>query len=122
MVKEFGKFTRKLRIDSGELLKDMAEKLGVTSSYLSAVEVGKKPVPVKWAAILKEKYDLSSQEYALLQNAIDKDNNQINIDLKDRSYEESELLLSFARRFDSLDDESRNKLKFILKFKEEKNE
>lgn len=38
MVTAFGKFLRILR----EILKDMAEKLNVTSSFLSAVENGKK--------------------------------------------------------------------------------
>lgn len=44
---EFGKFSRKLRIDNGELLKDMAIKLNVTVSYLSAVEIGKRNIPEK---------------------------------------------------------------------------
>ncbi|KHF28295.1 Helix-turn-helix domain protein [Anoxybacillus sp. BCO1] len=48
MLTEFGRFCRKLRIDNGELLKHMADKLGVTSSYLSAVENGKRNVPQDW--------------------------------------------------------------------------
>ena len=42
MLTALGKFLRKLRIDNGEILKDMADKLGVTASFLSAVENGKK--------------------------------------------------------------------------------
>ena len=38
MLTSLGKFLRKLRIDRGEILKDMADKLGVTVSFLSAVE------------------------------------------------------------------------------------
>lgn len=60
MLTPFGRFLRKLRIDQGELMKDMADKLGVTSSYLSAVEMGKKPVPTSWIGTLSEKYPLSS--------------------------------------------------------------
>lgn len=33
MVNNFGKFCRKLRIDRGELLADMAKKLGVSSAF-----------------------------------------------------------------------------------------
>ncbi len=44
-VTEFGKFSRKLRIENDELLRDMANKLGVTASYLSAVEIGKRNIP-----------------------------------------------------------------------------
>lgn len=42
MITPIGKFLRKLRIDTGEILKDMAEKLHVSPSFLSAVENGKK--------------------------------------------------------------------------------
>ena len=38
MVNNFGKFCRKLRIDKGELLYDMATKLEVSSAFLSKVE------------------------------------------------------------------------------------
>ena len=41
-VTEFGKFSRKLRIENDELLRDMANKLGVTASYLSAEEIYQK--------------------------------------------------------------------------------
>ena len=42
MLTSLGKFLRKIRIDNDEYLKDMADKLGVTVSFLSAVENGKK--------------------------------------------------------------------------------
>ena len=41
MITEYGKFLRKLRIDQGQILKTMAEKLGVSAPFLSAVENGK---------------------------------------------------------------------------------
>ena len=42
MANNFGKFCRKLRIDRGEILADMAKKLGVSSAFLSKVETGGK--------------------------------------------------------------------------------
>ena len=62
MVTEFGKFTRKLRVDSDELMKDMAKKLGVTTSYLSAVEVGKRKVPTSWGELINENYELTEEQ------------------------------------------------------------
>lgn len=41
----FGKYMRNLRLEKGLLLKDVADLLGVTSAYLSALEHGKKGVP-----------------------------------------------------------------------------
>lgn len=45
MLTRFGKQLRKLRIDREERLKDMADRLNVTTAYLSAVENGKRTVP-----------------------------------------------------------------------------
>ena len=42
MITSVGRFLRKLRIDRGKILKTMAETLGVSSAFLSAVENGKK--------------------------------------------------------------------------------
>jgi len=38
MLTSLGQFLRKLRLERGEILKTMADKLGVTSAFLSAVE------------------------------------------------------------------------------------
>lgn len=45
MLSEFGRFVRKRRIDMNVLLGDMADAVGVSSSFLSAVETGRKAVP-----------------------------------------------------------------------------
>lgn len=45
ILTNLGKQTRKLRIDNEELLMDMANKLGISASYLSAIETGKRKAP-----------------------------------------------------------------------------
>lgn len=59
---EFGKFSRKLRIDNGELLKDMAIKLNVTPSFLSMVETGRRNIPKKWEEDIEKIYSLSLKQ------------------------------------------------------------
>ena len=59
---EFGKFLRKLRIDNGELLKDMAIKLNVTPPFLSMVETGRRSIPKKWEEEIEKIYSLSLKE------------------------------------------------------------
>ncbi len=59
---ELGKFLRKLRIDNGELLKDMAIKLNVTPSFLSMVETGRRGVPKKWEKKIEKSYSLSLKQ------------------------------------------------------------
>ena len=66
MVTDFGKFCRKLRIDNDEFLKDMALKLDVTPSYLSAIEKGKRPLPSDWAQRISSLYELSSSQLSEL--------------------------------------------------------
>jgi transcriptional regulator with XRE-family HTH domain len=46
MLTELGKELRKLRIDHGERLVDMAQKIAKSASFISAVEIGKKAPPV----------------------------------------------------------------------------
>lgn len=48
MITQLGIFLRKLRLDTGEIMRDMAKKLDVSSSFLSAVENGKKRMPDSW--------------------------------------------------------------------------
>lgn len=42
---DFGKAIRKARIDTGETLGSMADAIGVTPSFMSSVETGRKKVP-----------------------------------------------------------------------------
>ena len=47
-LSDFAIFCRKLRIDNNQILKEMADLLDVSSSYLSAVENGKRNIPNDW--------------------------------------------------------------------------
>ena len=59
---EFGKFLRKLRIDNGELLKDMAIKLNTTPAFLSMVETGRRSIPKKLEEEIEKSYSLSLKQ------------------------------------------------------------
>lgn len=61
MITPLGKALRKLRIDRGWLLKDMADGIGVASSFASGIETGRKAIPsnyvdrvIKWGKLTKE--------------------------------------------------------------------
>jgi transcriptional regulator with XRE-family HTH domain len=115
MLTAFGKFTRKLRIDNGELLKDMADKLQVTSAYLSSVETGKRTVPHKWASLIQETYLLPDSEYEELLNCIDESREEVIFNLSSIGAKDKDIILSFARKFDDLDESAKEKIKEILK-------
>lgn len=111
---EFGKFSRKLRIDNGELLKDMAMKLDVTVSYLSAVEIGKRNLPEKWEAEIVRAYHLNEKESEELKEAIIYSKKVFKINVESFEKEEKDLILMLARKVDNMDEKEKNNLKKIL--------
>ena len=71
MITRFGKFCRNIRMDRGEILKEMADKLQVKSSFLSAVELGKKNIPEKWLESITELYELTEDKRKELEETIE---------------------------------------------------
>ena len=119
MITNFGKELRKLRIDNDELLKDMADKLGVTISYLSAVEHGKREVPDDWVNTISKLYQLSDAEKDNLEDLAYMSKNKVSIDLLEVNDKKKNTALAFARKFDNLSDEEINKINKILNNKED---
>ena len=114
MLTRFGKELRKLRIENDEILKDMAAKLHVTAAYLSAVENGNRKVPDSWVDIISREYRLNDDETASLQNMAYEDRNSVKISFDNTNEMESNLALSFARKFRTLNDEDVFKIQRIL--------
>lgn len=115
MINAFGKKLRIIRIKNGELMKDMANKLNVTSSYLSAVENSNRNIPNDWVSKISELYRLSAQEKEELFESAEQSQESIKINLSSASPDQRELMLSFARTFESLDKDAVAELKRTLK-------
>lgn len=114
MYTKFGEYVRILRIKHHEIMGDMADKLGTTTPFLSAVENGKKNVPKTWLNKLVKLYSLSSEEKADLETAIEESKLQAKISLKDSSLTKKEAALKFARSFDDIDDDTAAKIILLL--------
>ena len=114
MLTQIGDFLRSLRMENGELLKTMAEKLEVSSAFLSAVENEKKKMPASWEEKLSVIYHLSQQQIFNFQEAIADTNQAIELNLENTSSPNRELALSFARHFDSLDEETSKRIMEML--------
>ncbi len=114
MITSFGKFCRKLRIDNGELLKDMANKLEVTPSYLSAVENGKRNVPSNWSNQLSQIYSLSTVQATELQQFAQESQKVIKIDFDKFNKEDKSILMALAKELQGLQPSDKNKIKEIL--------
>lgn len=94
----YGKFLRKLRVDNNENMKDMAEKLNVSVSYLSAVELGKREIPAIWNEIIIKQYNLDKINSADLQKAFESSINELRINLNELESFERNIVASFARK------------------------
>jgi DNA-binding XRE family transcriptional regulator len=116
MTTNYGKILRKIRIDCDELLKDMADKVGVSSAFLSAVENGNKSPSEKLTESIIEKYALEGARAAELRMASKEDvySPMVQMNLRGKAAESKDLALSFARKFDSLSEFEIKNIKEIL--------
>lgn len=71
-ITELGKELRKIRIDRDERLMDMAEKIGKSSAFISAVEAGKKSPPQGFEEAIASAYELAADLAAKLGQAADR--------------------------------------------------
>ena len=106
MVTRFGKILRKIRIDHGEILIDMAKRLGVSPSFLSAVEVGRKSAPSGWSDTVAKQYNLSEKQWQELKEAEQDAVISVKLDFSKADQPQRTAALVFARKFGSMSDET----------------
>ena len=111
---ELGRFLRKLRIDNDELLKDMASKLDVSPSMLSAIENGTRKATKALIEKVSKTYTLALDQIQELEMAVAKTTEQVSIALSNANESDKELAVSFARSFDNLDEASKKRIREIL--------
>ncbi len=121
MITELGKFLRKLRIDHGEILYNMATKLGVSISFLSSVETGKKNMPSEWIDKLSVLYSLSDDQRSILQELTRDAVTTVKINLINQSAPRKKAALTFARSFGSLTDKEAEDIINYFNNKDERN-
>lgn len=114
MLTSVGKFLRKIRIDNNEILADMAEKLDVSSSFLSSIENGKKKLPAGWNKKISELYKLNETQSENLDQAIAEAEQSYEISFAGVARQNREIAVSFARKFATIDEEQIEKIKKIL--------
>ena len=109
MITPFGIATRKLRLDKGLRLLDLAEKLNLSSSFISAVETGKKPIPAGYVDSVVKALGLTPTEALELQRAADRSKTIVDVDGLQGS--QRELVAAFARKLDDLPPEFLEEIK-----------
>ncbi|MBW5284568.1 helix-turn-helix domain-containing protein [Burkholderia gladioli] len=109
---EFGKEIRKLRIERGEKMLDMSTKVNKSPSFLSAVETGRKPVPMQLVDEIVTVYQLSKALADRLRTLAERSVTEFRI--TPRRAADQALVAAFARKLDSLDDTQRANILRIL--------
>ena len=114
MISKFGLCIRKFRLTIGESMRTMADKLGISATFLSAMEVGRKVVPIEYAKRIKELYDLDEEQYTELYEAIIETNQHVDIELAKMNEAQKEVSMVFARKIENADPELIEKLRKAL--------
>ena len=115
MVTKFGKLLRKLRIDQGQVLKQMADTLNVSSAYLSAIELGKRNIPDDLVESISVKYNILDASLNEFREAAELSQSSIKVNLADSKDQNRETLLAFARKFNELDEAQLKKINDVIK-------
>lgn len=101
----FGKELRKLRVDKDQNIHDMAKKLGISISYLSSIESGKRKIPDGMTELIIKKYRLNKERSNELRMAEADSSKEIDIDLSNVSVEQRRLVFALSRKIDEISDE-----------------
>lgn len=116
-ISEYGEFLKHLRINKHEMLKNMAGKLGLNSSYLSAIESGNRDIPPDLTDKICTEYGLDEGQRKELKEAeLNTDRKLVQIDMKkiNENRLAKEVVLNFAGKAESLTDEQLSEIKAIL--------
>ena len=101
----FGKFSRIKRIELGLTMDFVANELGVTKAYLSAVELGKTNPRWHWVKVLTSTYKLKSKEVEKLQLSLMRSTNAVRINLMGKTPKAKKLALLLQERIQDLTDD-----------------
>lgn len=112
MTTQLGKELRKLRIDRNERLLDMANRIGKSAAFVSAVEVGKKSPPSGFEDEIIKKYGLADAAAAAIRWAADQSRKVFSIEPTSVLGRDTAGLL--ARRMHNLSDDQLEEIKEIL--------
>ena len=121
MRTRLGDFLRSIRMKANISLRKMANDLGISPAFLSAVENGKKKMPDSWFALVPDTYDLSDSEINEFKDIAYESFDTVELNIAKASENNKKLAIRFARRFDDIDEKTSEELLEILenKFKED---
>lgn len=117
MITSFGKELRKLRLDLGITLLDMAKQIQVSSSLLSSMETGRKPVAPTVLNKLAETFPQVAARSEEFMRLADETRSEVRIRLSEDNAQANGFAMAFARKFETLSDQQVRDLMAVLEGK-----
>ena len=114
MISKFGQCMREIREKHNESLRQMAIKLGKSAAFLSAMEVGRKTIPLEYVELISNLYDLSYDEKNKLEDSINITNSRVSLELNEMSEAQKDISIMFARKIKNADNNLLERLKEAL--------
>lgn len=114
MTTQLGKELKKLRIDLGMTLMDMAKEINVSAAFLSSIETGRKRVPDNFLETLASNFDAVAEQRNKYEILINQARQEVRMSVSGTNYEDAELATALARRFGSLSAEEKQQLMSII--------
>ncbi|MBR6050496.1 MAG: helix-turn-helix domain-containing protein [Clostridia bacterium] len=105
---ELGRLLKIIRVNSGDTAKEMAAKLYMSPSYLSAIESGKRNIPANLIGSIAEVYDLSPEDKEKLRNAVLGEDKPLKMNLANFCDRKKRLILAISQ--DDFPKETFNKI------------
>lgn len=105
----FGQLVRASRLKENLKMTEMASELGVSPSYLSAVEFGRRPVPQSWLEPISRMLKLTKEDAENLGIAAAQSSSRsrgaVSVELNDLTPFQEEVAMEFAMKVKLLSDE-----------------
>lgn len=114
MITDFGKEVRKHRIDKSLSLRDMADDLGVSASYLSSVETGKRRLSDELVDQIIGYLRLTKDEAHSMKVKAATHQQELVVSLKGATPKQVESAVCFARSLNGLTDEDLDQITSMI--------
>ena len=114
MATEFGKKLQQLRQLGGMTLHDVAQKMGVSTAFLSAIENGRKRVPDDFVGKVGAVLPVARQQADELEALASQARQQVVVPLPQASRKDADLATVLARKFNSLSEAQKDRIREII--------
>jgi transcriptional regulator with XRE-family HTH domain len=115
MATEFGKLLRIIRVERGEILKHMSDRLNISPAYLSAIENGRREIPSDFIEKIVAEYNLEKEEEIKLHNVAILETKSMRTELADANSAQKQAFSLFARSLSELNAEDLTKISKIIR-------